>query len=575
MTHALSIRRAARPAGLATAAGLLAVLAASLGYYQLFIDSGLNTADDGHYAQVAYELLLGTDPHAMSYSYGLMWFKLGQLLFTVSGPDWHAVQLIFYTLITATSLLVYATVARVTRSQGLAMAAAAVAVTAPAFPPTAFYAFCTLLNVFLQVRLAERWRGMRAADLLLPAAALSVTFQIRPDFGFLFAMPLFGLVLLGALFGRGLGRRDRGHAQTGRLRHFALLTGAALVTILAVQAPVLIRAAARGYLDLVAMETLRYPVIILDYLLAVFHPAVTVSETVAAHARGAGTLLPRPPLSALWSGPWSGPSDAPMAVLVYGPVLIIGLFVLIATLRLFRPGGVERLPVLLVVLAGALATWPHYFVFRPDLAHVANFMPGFLVLGCTLVAELRALAPSGGGRLAAGILAVLPLAIAAVYLRVGLTTPGTGSIAASLARTEPFTARNVAGVRLNPGERQQLEGVRELIEAGSAPGDRIVCVPYCPGMAFMTGRRMLLREYFVDDSFLLRDPGWIDRTIATTRDARPPIVIVVDWAIHGTEISRFQNWAKPYIDALIADGYERRDVPGVMVYQRPHNGAQP
>ena len=80
---------------------------------------------------------------------------------------------------------------------------------------------------------------------------------------------------------------------------------------------------------------------------------------------------------------------------------------------------------------------------------------------------------------------------------------------------------------------------------------------------------MLLREYFVDDSFLLRDPGWIDRAIATTCQARPPVVIVVDWAIHGTDISRFQNWAHRYIEALSADGYARVDLPGVMVYRRP------
>jgi len=558
------MRRAVLPAGTAMAAGLLAVLAASLGYYRLFIDRGLNAADNGHYAQVAYELLLGTDPHAIGYSYGLMWFKLGQLLFTLIGTDWHTVQLFFYATITVTSLLLYATVVRTTRNHALALLAAGVAVAVPAFPATGFYAFCTLLNVFFQVRLAERWRAIRPVDVLAPAAALSATFQIRPDFGFLFAVPLFGLLLLGALFGKAEGRRS------GRGLRLAVLAGSALAAILAVQVPILLRAASRGYLDLVAMEVLRYPLTILNYLLAVFRPAADMANAAAVQASGAGTLLPRPPLPALWSGQ----PEAWMAVLVHGPTLVIGLFALVAALRLLRPGGVERLPVLLVVLAGALATWPHYFLFRPDLSHVANFMPGFLLLGCVLAAELRALAPSGAaGRLAAGLVAALPLSVAAVYLWVGLTTPGTGSIAASLSRTEPFTARNVAGVRLNPGELIQFEGVRDAIEAVSAPGDRIVCVPFCPGMAFMTGRRMLLREYFVDDSFLLRDPGWIDRAIATTRDARPPVVIVIDWAIHGTEISRFQNWAKPYVDALVADGYERRDVPGIMIYLRP--GARP
>lgn len=573
MTHASTLRGATRPAGLATTAGLLAVLAASLAYYQLYIDSGLNTADDGHYAQVAYELLLGTDPHAIGFAYGLMWFKLGQLLFTLTGPSWHSVQLIFYAVITLTSLLVYATVLRVTGRQVPALLAAAVAVAAPAFPPTSFYAFCTLLNVFCQVRLADRWRTMRVQDVLLPAAALSLTFQIRADFGYLFAIPLAGLLLLGALTGPRRAWPGTGPVWPLRL---AQLAGTALAALLAVQLPVLLRAATRGYLDLVVTDVLRYPLTILTYLLAVFHPAGPGAE---ARQDGAGTLLARPPLHGLWQGLWTGQPDALMAALVYGPLLVMAVYLVVAGLRLRHRGGAERLPVLLVVLAGALATLPHYFFFRPDLAHVANFMPGFLVLGGTLLGELASLvegrhpvrSPWGmGGRAAAGLVAAAPLvAVSALYLWVGLTTGGTGSIAASLVRSAPFSARNVPTVRVTPDEQALLTAVRDLIEAASAPGDPIVCVPFCPGIAFMTGRRMLLREYFVDDSFLLRDPGWIDRAIATTRQARPPVVIVVDWAIHGTDISRFQNWARRYIDALTADGYARVDLPGIMVYRRP------
>lgn len=559
MTNAFSIPRATWPAGLATAAGTLGILVVSLGYYGLYIDSGLNTADDGMYAQIAYELLLGTDPHELAYPYGLMWFKLGQLVFALTGPSWHAVQLIFYTMITATSVLLYLTVARTTRNHPLAVLAALIAVLVPAYPATAFYPFCALLNTHFQVRLAERWRTMRPVDVLAPVAAVSVTFQIRADFGFLFCVPLAGLLLLGAW-----SRRDGAGG-----RRLTVLGASALGMLLIVQLPVLVRAAMRGYLDLVTMEVLHYPIAILTYLLAVFHPPAGAADALAAQQSGAGTLLARPALSAL-EGLWTAEPDALLAVLIYGPLLVFGLFGLVILFRLARFGG-ERVPVLLVVLAGALATWPHCFLFRPDLPHVANFMPGFLVLACVLVAEARALVGSSRvlGAGVAGSVAALPLVIAACFLQLGLTAPGTGSIAGSGERTERFTAQTVPAVRVSQLEYRQLAGVRDLITAAAAPDERIVCVPFCPGMAFMTGHRMLLREYFVDDSFLLRDPGWIDRAIATTRAARPPVVVVVDWAIQGTELSRFQNWAHRYIDALVADGYVRQDVPGVMIYRRP------
>lgn len=554
MTHAFPARRTALPSAPATAIGIAAIVVASALYYGSYIDRGLNVADDGHYAQVAFELLLGTDPHDLRFSYGLMWFKLGEALFTLTGPNWGAVQGIFYTLITVTSVLLYATVVQVTRRPLLAMLGTAAAVAAPAFPPTAFYAFCVLLNVFCQTRMAERWRDLTPWDVLVPAAALSLTFQIRPDFGFIFAVPLLGLLVMSAAGGQAY--------ETGG-RRFVRLAGAAAGAFAAVQVPIMLYASMAGYLDLILVEVARYPLTLLRYFTAVWG---------STGGGAAGTLLPRPPLSALWSG---GP-DAPMAALVYTPLAVIAGFVILTLAGLRRADGIERLPTRLIVLGGALATVPHYFLFRPDLAHVANFMPGYLVLVCALVAELSAIAgrtPAGAmgaaGRIAVGAVLLVPLAGVALYLWVGLTVPGTGSIAAatSAGRTEPFAARNGVAVRLGPGERPLLEGVRDVIESSSRPGDRIVCVPFCPGMAFMTARRMLLSNYYVDDSFLISDPGWIDRTIETTRRERPPVVIVVDWAINGTEISRFQNWARRYIAFLEEGGYRRLDLPGAMVYR--------
>lgn len=567
MSLLLPARRGAPPSMTTALAGCVLVAMASVLYYGRYIDCGLNFADDGHYAQAAFELLSGTDPHELRFGYGLMWFKLGEALFRLAGPGWGVVQGIFYTLIAVTSVLLYLTVLQVTRRPLPAALGAAVAIAVPAFPATAFYALCVLLNVFCQSRMALRWRELAPRDAVAPAMALSLTFQIRPDFGFIFAVPLLGLLLLGAAGGR---------AGSGAAR-FAGLAGAATAAFAAVQAPIVLAAVLGGYLDLILVEVVRYPLGILRFLQAVWGGGNgNGGGAAAAAAGGAGTLLARPPLSALWlEGPWSPgfrlPGAAgPMAVLVYVPVVVVAGFALLALEGLRAPGGFGRLPVRAVALGGALATLPHYFLFRPDLAHVANFMPGYLVPVCVLAADLPGIARRSrlAGTAAAAVLLVALYGVA-VYLWVGLTVPGTGSIAAAAGRTEPFTARNGVAVRVSPGDRVLLEGVRDAIETASRPGDRIVCVPFCPGMAFMTGRRMLFRDYYVDDSFLLSDPGWIDRAIELTRRARPPVVVVVDWAINGTEISRFQNWARPYIQSLEEGGYRRLDLPGVWVYRLP------
>ncbi len=557
----------------AIAGGLLVLLGALL-YYASYINAGFNTADDGNYAQLVYELWLGTDPHGLRFGYGLLWFKIGEGLFTLGGPSWLAIQWLFQSLSALTGLLVYAAVLKLTKRMLPALLGAAVAVAVPAFPPTVFYAACVLLNVYLQVRLAGRWRQMAAGDLIAPAAGLSVTFQIRPDFGFVFAATLAGLVLLGAVTG---GRQS----WARRLARLARLGGSALAVAALAQAPLMAMAAAGGYLDLIVGEYLRYPEILWRYLVVGLGGGGLGGGSAVADAGGAGTLLGRPPLSDLLTGSWTanwagGTPTAAMALLVHLPLATAAGFALLTLARLRRAESAEGVLARLVVLAGGVAALPHYYLFRPDLAHIANFMPGHIVLVCVLLADLTDLArradwsPSGlavrAGALAA---AALPAFGLAVYLWVGLTMPGTGSIANAAGRTVPFVAHNGVAVRVSPGERPLLDSVRAAVEAHSNPGDRIVCVPFCPGIAFMTGRRMLLRDWYVDDSLLVTDPGWIERAIAVTREAQPPVVIVVDWAINGTEISRFANWARSYVAMLEATATGRVELPGTTIYLMP------
>lgn len=556
-------RNSRLPASLAAIGGGLLILIGALLYYASYIDAGFNTADDGHYAQVAYELWLGTDPHGLRFGYGMLWFKIGEGLFTLGGPSWLTVQWLFQGLSALTALLVYAGVLRVTGRMLPALLGAGVAAAVPAFPPTVFYAVCVLLNVFLQLRAADRWRRMSSRDLIGPAAGLSVTFQIRPDFGFIFAATLAGLLLLGAV-------ADGWRGSAGRL---ARLGATVLAVFLAVQAPLMLMAAAGGYLDLILAEYLRYPNTLLQYLVAGLGIGAGTGAAGGGAADGAGTLLARPSLSSLLNGDRNA---AAMALLVHLPLLNAAIFTLLTLARLRRAEMAVGVPVRLVVLAGGIAALPHYYLFRPDLAHIANFMPGHIVMVCVLLTDLVVAACRRRSRLpglmtwAAALPAILlPTFGLAVYLWVGLTTPGTGSIANAAGRTEPFTARNGTATLLAPGEYALLEGLRRAVEEHSQPGDRIVCVPFCPGVAFMTGRRMLLRDWYVDDSLLITDPGWIDRAIAQTRNVRPPVVIVGNAGINGTEISRFRNWARPYVEMLEATATGKLELPETTVYLMP------
>lgn len=535
-----------------TATGAFVLAVAAFLFYGGYATAGYNFADDGHYAQVAYEFLLGTDPHAIRFGYGLLWHKLGEWLFLFTGPSHTAVRALFFAVLGGTAVLLWTTLRQLGVSAFLAGMAAALALVVPAYPATAFYGFCTLLNVAAQLPLARRGKTATAADTLLPALALSVTFQIRADFGYVFAVPLALLILDASVAG----------PSGTRMGCFARLAGTALAMAAAGHAPLILLAIKGAYLDLVVAEYLRYPKAVALIILRLLH-------LEPAAAGGAGTLLQRVSPRALWLGP---PDQAGLALLIYGCPAVIAAFAAFEAIALVRtPRGARgpRARVDGVILIGALASFPHYFLYRPDLPHLANFMPGFLVVAPLFASRWWGAATAGRWRGAAlpGGFAILTLPL--VYLWMGLSGPGTGSPVLAQGRTVPFDGPNGVHVRLTADEHALLTALRDVILANSRPGDRIVCLPFCPGLAFLTERRMLLREHYVDDSLLVTDPGWIERSIALTDAERPPVVVTFDWPLNGTELSRVRNWAAPYYTWLDGVAREKRDVLGATVHLLP------
>lgn len=539
-------------------AGSVVVFIIAIVYYILYIDKGFNIYDDGNYAQVAYELFSGRDPHDLRYGYGLIWYELGRWLFGLVGPRFITVQAIFFVVMAVTAALVYATVVRIAGNRLLALFAGLLAALVPNFAATAFYGFCTLINLFTQVGMALRWRTLGARDVIAATAALTISFLLRPDFGYAFAVPFLLLLVMSGV-GQGW-------------RVFARLLGTVAAVAALILLPVVGLAVRGGSLDLMIADLLRFPATMLNLVLA------AARGPAGAAADGAGTLLQRPPFSALWEGPW------PLwgwAFGVYVPLLGLAAFALVqigALVRDIRTPGrrpLDRAVLAAVLLAGALVSLPHYLLFRPDLSHVANFMPGYIVVAAVLIWELRGgdlvTAKRGRATIPGTIAAGALVASLVVYGVVGLTLPGSTSIVRARGENQPFRLTTGETLYVSPSTKVLLDRLRELIETHSAPGERIVCLPWCPGVAFMTGRRMLLRDFYADDSFLVTDPGWLARTIAQTEKARTPVVVIFDGAVNGTDISRFPVWGKPYMDFLEKSGYRVVTIGPATVYLRPED----
>ena len=523
------------------AAVALAVISAA--YYGLYLTSGYNTADDGNYAQTAYELLLGRSPKDMALSYGLLWFQAGEGLFRLFGVHFILVRMIFFTVITLTSLLLFYTLVLVSGSVLFAFALAAVVLFVPAFPATAFYGFCVLLNASAQMRLAVRLEHGSKWDGVLAGAALGLSFQIRSDFGFIFAVPL-GLLILLMAWQKTWGARR-------------VLAGA-LLAFIVVTIPAVVLAAAGGYESVLSRQYFEYLTTLRDLLLN------GLRGLGDSHTPGAAkplALLARP-----------GADDPALAALVYLPLVAFaayGVFAIATLRRRIRLAQASVFAQSAVAAAAGIATFPHYFFFRPDLTHIANFMPGFILMAGAFTVQLRrdlaAAAPTWAKAAAAGVVAVMILD-AAIYVWTGLPSPSTGAIGVAFGEHERFRAENGVDVLLDPAQKAQMETIRDAVLAHSAPGDAIVCVPYCPGMAFMTARRMLFTYFYVDDTFLILRRDWLPSAIAQTKATPPAVVIVQDWAVNGTEWSKFANWAAPYMDVVNTMAQERLAAPGVTIY---------
>ena len=522
----------------------LVVVVLSVGYYALYLNSGFNFSDAGNYAQICYELFLGRDPNDLVIGYGILWFKIGEFLFHVFGVTYSLIKLLFFFCIVITNVLVFYTVSLATGSRLLAFGAALTAMLVPAFPATSFYALCVMLNVAAQMRLVQGVPRMWQAA--LAGAVLSFTFQIRPDFGYVFAVPLIAVIAL-VSFGAG------GRSESSRRLHLAGSLGLSAVSgFLGVLMLGFLASAAGGYTGIFLQQFLDYPAMMAEYFLDGMRYLVTGSTP---SNESAAALLLRPSVSDIFSG---GGQVSQLALLIYLPVLVAVMFVFVILQRarlLFKDREVDALAPSLVALSAAAATLPHYFLYRPDMSHIANFMPGYIVLSAVFATQMygsiRSHGPAWKQLFAGAVLFVLIINVG-LYLWTGLHSPATGSIAVAAERTEIFSAENGVNVHVTSAEKADLTFLRDVIIQNSKKGAAIVCVPYCPGVAFMTARRMLLPNFYVDDTYLVKQPSWLPNAIDLTRNGKPAVVIVIDWAINGTELSRFANWAAPYI-SLVED----------------------
>ena len=388
--------------------GALGVAIFAAIYYACYYRSGLNfSGEGGTVALVALRLLDGQRPIVDTFlGYNVMWFYPVAWLFQLTGADYTALRVFFFALCTATGVMAFFIVRRVTGSGWYSVLAALGPVLIPGMLFRNYMAFLATLNMLalLQAYVFEQ-RTKRGQILWMTGAgaALGLTYLMRIDLGAFFTLITAGLIVLYPFGLRGALARRMQVAGVGII--------CTVVMFCATHAPFYIDAVKRGYSAAFVNQYTSW-IGMVRYLAsqqmakpALPRPApAPVGETlVAAAAEPTPAPTPKPRNRDVDSEGYLQKrsladviraktlSDRAFAVATYLPIPVALLILIPAAALLIgafaRSDFILRTEALalLVTTGSALTLFPQYFFFRPDTPHLSEFMAPFLVaIACAL-----------------------------------------------------------------------------------------------------------------------------------------------------------------------------------------------
>lgn len=557
---------------------VLALLAVA--YYSLYFRSGFNLPDEGSVALLSQRILNGERPFTdLMLGYNVLWFYPIVGLFAVFGVNLLVMKIYFFGLASATALLGYGIVRKVTRSQPLAFCAGLILVLIPGTPYRTYIPLAVVANTAcLLLAIDPAPRRKRCAIFAMGGAVLGLTFLTRVDLGIFFSVIWIGAIALQLLAGR-----FHSGNEASTLLPAAMLLLAALV---AVHMPVYVDAQRRGFGDSFIGQYSAFS----RFLMSAFAPRPPVAvpanssppdeqNSDAPSASGASAsrdTLGRREWSEIWRAKRFKRKALPF--LTCAPLLSLGALLAWSSWT-FAAGALARKPEAFnqwlsqtILAGGSLTAFPQFFFFRPDVSHLAEFMSGLVVAAfCGGFETWRALRKSRwwAKPCAALIMAFLAFHVS-VWIVFAMPQRSAGTIVARFGRTELFRAENGVSVYLTPKEFAGYTVIKETIMANAAPREFVLCYPYSPGINFMTNRPTSERSLYVDNATRPRD--FDDRTIATIEARKPAAIVISDWAVNRHEGSRFRNWA-PKTMAYIATNYALSGTAlEYEIYTRPKVG---
>lgn len=559
---------AARAESLLYRFGAVVVFLTAIIYYSYYYRSGLNVGGEGGtVAVVAMRLMDGQIPMVETVlNYNVLWFFPVAWLFELTGPNYIALRIYFFALCTLTGLMSFFVVRRVTGSGLFSVLVAVCPVLIPGMMFRNYMGFLAVLNMLCLLNawvFEQRTRRRQFVWMAISGAAVGVTYLVRIDLGAFFTVMLVGLA---ALFPFG-----KEGAVSSRLKFSVLGLLLAFAVILAVHVPFYADSVKRGYsgnfvhqyfgwigiMKSLAAEEIKdaaaeaepppaKPAPVAVAALAANKPQPAAVDRKDTDNRDLATenYMQKPALEEADTF-----YDKASAIVIYLPVPISLLLVLpsgiILLVALFRRNFALRTDalVILITTGSALTLFAQYFFFRPDTPHLSEFMVPFMVamacsawVLCRWAATARPIA-----MLYAAVAAIICLADFSLYFYHAMPKESAGTVAAKHKRRYQLIAENGVDVLLKRQERDEFQGLCDVIKKYTKPGDYLVAYPYSPTVNFMTNRPSYQGNLYIDNAHNIS--RFYKETMAEIAKYKPAAIVIDNRDINHTEESRFSNWA--------------------------------
>lgn len=538
---------------------IILLLAIAFSYYGSYVRYGIGFRDEGQtVAFGAQRLLNGELPlKQVVLNYNVLWFYPVVALFKLFGVSYVLLRGWCLALSALTAGLGFLMVEKTTRRPWLAFLVAIVLVLIPGSPFKNYIPLIAVANTLCLLHVALTPANSRAAffKAIAGGAVLGLSFLIRIDIALLFTA-IWLLLLVVRLLAGTAPFAGRALVSIGSLLALAAVAGV-------LHLPVWIDAKRRGFdREFAAQYVEKWRMLERPVTRLLRHRAAPKLQP--AHA-GAHSQIPRraalnpaggDPAGAdkqtLQRATWRnwqkvGQNSGPAFVfLCYAPLLVVavlipwGVFTWVRGVWRGEREQEERALGVLVLIGGALSTFPQFFFFRPDVPHLSEFMPGLLVSSAAAAGLLWCDVSSW--RNWRTLFTAFLVAIAAVYVCRILPDRWAGTCAIRNKRTKFFAAANGVRVFVSSREFTGLTQIKQLVrEFAPKPRDFVVCYPYSPGINLLANRPTYERNVYVDNA--TRTTRWDAEAIARFEVYRPAVIVLSDWDINGTDASRFSVWA--------------------------------